>query len=649
MNRIARISICLVLVLVISGAGAQLVHALEQGRAVTVFSLQDIQGKKYDLSGMKNTPMVVLYFFDAQSRPSQEGLLNLDQLAKKYRDAKLVVWGITRSPKDKVADFVSKTKPSFPILLDSSNVSEMYNAYLILPTVCIIGPDLRLLDTFQGGGKTMNVMLVRLAERKLQQKDTALAQAISDDVAKKNPDNEQAKAVSGYALLKAGKLGDAEKQFSQLAKGKGRSEVLGKEGLAAVYARQGKTDKALALAGEVEKKAPGRAYPHVVKADMLYSQNRKKEAQAEYDVATKKGDAESFQKAVAYNKLGRLYASVKDYKKSRDLYDQAVALDPYYVEAMANKGIAYEKEGKWDKALASYQQGQAVSKEDSYSKVLAERALDMLEYQKDAARKDRVDKLVKDLAERFREQQKKPKPEDTWTSPPLVLSFVDFQEQGGLSERDGMSIVLTSQLSEQLKASGRVKVVDRVVLDKLLEELNLGSSELADPETSLKLGRVLAARVIGTGTIINMPEGALLNLRLVDTETTAIDKVITMQMASGTPQPKDLYQLNRQILSSVIQEHPLKAYVVEVKDSNAMINIGKDQGVVTGTKFEVVEDAKEIEYKGKKLKSSPAVVGLIEVARTEPGLSYCSIVSQKRPIAKDDKIIEKPGSAATKE
>jgi len=649
MNRIARISICLVLVLVISGAGAQLVHALEQGRAVTVFSLQDIQGKKYDLSGMKNTPMVVLYFFDAQSRPSQEGLLNLDQLAKKYRDAKLVVWGITRSPKDKVADFVSKTKPSFPILLDSSNVSEMYNAYLILPTVCIIGPDLRLLDTFQGGGKTMNVMLVRLAERKLQQKDTALAQAISDDVAKKNPDNEQAKAVSGYALLKAGKLGDAEKQFSQLAKGKGRSEVLGKEGLAAVYARQGKTDKALVLAGEVEKKAPGRAYPHVVKADMLYSQNRKKEAQAEYDVATKKGDAESFQKAVAYNKLGRLYASVKDYKKSRDLYDQAVALDPYYVEAMANKGIAYEKEGKWDKALASYQQGQAVSKEDSYSKVLAERALDMLEYQKDAARKDRVDKLVKDLAERFREQQKKPKPEDTWTSPPLVLSFVDFQEQGGLSERDGMSIVLTSQLSEQLKASGRVKVVDRVVLDKLLEELNLGSSELADPETSLKLGRVLAARVIGTGTIINMPEGALLNLRLVDTETTAIDKVITMQMASGTPQPKDLYQLNRQILSSVIQEHPLKAYVVEVKDSNAMINIGKDQGVVTGTKFEVVEDAKEIEYKGKKLKSSPAVVGLIEVARTEPGLSYCSIVSQKRPIAKDDKIIEKPGSTATKE
>ena len=624
-------------------------HALTTGQAVPVFSLQDLNGKKYDLSSMKKTTMMVVYFFDAQSRPSQEGLLNLDQLAKKYKDTKLTVWGVTKSPKDKAADFAAKTRPSFPVLLDTSNVSDLYNARLILPTVCIIGPDLKLLDSFQGGGKTMNVMLVRLAERKLQQKDTAMALAISDEAAKKNPDNDQARAVSGYASLKAGKVDDAEKTFSQLSKSKGKAEVLGKEGLAAVYAKQGKADKALALADEVAQKAPDRAYAHVVKADVLFSQNKKKEAQAEYETATKKKDAETYQKAVAYNKLGRLYASVKDYKKSRDLYDQAVTLDPYYVEAMANKGVTYEKEGKWDKALATYQQGQSVNNQDDFSRVLAARALDMLEYQKDAARKERVDKLVKDLAERFREQQKRPKPEDTWTSSPMVLSFVDFQEQGGLSERDGMSIVLTSELAEQLKASGRVKMVERVVLDKLLEELNLGSSELADPETSLKLGRVLSARVIGTGTLFNLPDGMLLNMRLVDTETTAVDKVITMQMSSGTPHSKDLYELNRRILGSIIQDHPLRAYVVEVKEGKAMINLGADQGVVVGTKFDVVEDAKEIEYKGKKLKSSPGVMGQLEVTKTEPGLAYCRVVNQQRSVIRDDKVIEKSVATETKE
>lgn len=643
MNGLTRIIGCLAVMAVLGMAGVPVCHAMTPGQAVVPFSLNDLNGKRYDLAAQKKNTMLVLYFFDAQSRPSQEGLLSLDQIAKKYKDADLDVWGITRSPKAQVADFVSKTKPAFPILLDTASVSDLYQAKLILPTVCIIGPDRKLLDTFQGGGKTMNVMLVRVAERKLQQKQTALAQAISVEAAKQSPDNVKALTVGGYAALKAGKLAEAEKTFTQLAKGKGSAEIVGKEGLAAVYARQGKTEQALKLAQEVEKKAPDRAYPHIVKADILYAKDKKQDAKAEYELAVKKPEAEPFQKTVAYNKLGRLYASVKDYQKSRDLYDQAVNIDPYNVEAMANKGVTYEKEGQWDKALASYQQGETANTTDTYSRVLAARALDMLAYQKDAARKERVDKLVKELAERYRTQQKesKTKPVDTWTSPPMVLSFVDFQESGLLSERDGVSLVLTSQLADQLKASGRVKVVDRILIDKLLEELNLGSSELADPETSLKLGRIMAARVMGTGTLYNLPDGALLNMRLIDTETTAVAKVISQPMPAGTPQSKDLFQLNRQILSAIIKDYPLHAYVVEVTDGQAMINLGSDQGVVVGTRFDVVEEGKAVEYKGKKLKAAPKVVGQIEIVKTEPGLAYGRIVNQTRTIGKDDKIVEK--------
>lgn len=649
MRHVARITTCLVLALVMAASGIPPCHAVTVGQAAPEFGLKDLKGTVYNLAAMKSSPMMVLYFFDAASRPSQEGLLSLDQIARKYKGAQLTVWGITPSTRAQAADFAAKTRSSFPVLHDTAGVSEQYNARAILPTVCILGPDLKVLDVFQGGGKTMSVMLTRLAERKLQQKDTVLATAISDEAVRKGPDNEKAVAVKGYAALRAGKVADAEKTFSGLAKGSGTAEILGKEGLAAVYAKQGKADKALTLASEVERKAPQRAYAHVVKADVLYGQNRKKEARAAYETATKKKEAETYQQAVAYNKLGRLYASVKDYDTSRSLYDQAVALDPYYVEAMANKGVTFEKEGKWDKALASYQQGQSVNRQDDYSRVLAARALEMLEYQKDAARKERVDRLVKELAQRFREQQARPAPEDAWTSPPLVMSFVDFQEQGGLSERDGMSVVLTAQLADQLKASGRVKVVDRVLLERLLEELNLGSSELADPETSLRLGRVLAARVLGTGTIFTLPEGTMLSMRLLDTETTAVAKVITLQMPGDMPRAQDLFQLNRQILGTLIREYPLRAYVVEVRGGEAMINLGADQGVVSGTRFDVIEEARQIEYKGKKLKAEPAVVGALEVIRVDPGLAWCRIVSQTRAIARDDRILEKPVETGQKE
>lgn len=623
---------------------------VQTGKAVPVFSLKDTNGKVYDLSSVKDRSMVVLYFFDAASRPSQEFLLTIDSLASKYREAGLTVWGITASPRDTVMAFTQKANPKFPILLDTAGISNAYGAKLILPTTCIVGPKAKLLDYFQGGGKTTNTMLVRLAERTLQQNQTTLADAISDQVVKNDPKDSSAKAIKGYASLKAGRLAEAEKTFAFLAKEGGRGEILGKEGLAGVYARKGETDKALKTADEVEKKAPGRSYANVIKGDILYSRNNKAQAEAEYQKAIRKKDAETYQAAGAYNKLGRLYASAGKYDKSRQLYDQATEIDPYYVEAMTNKGLTYEKEGNWDKALDTYRQGQAVGRDDVFASALARRAEGMLTYRDDAKQKERIDKLVKELSDRFRSQKKifAKSDDDAWTSRPMVITFIDFQETGALNDRDGFSTVVTTQLADQLGASGRVKVVDRVLIDQLLQELNLGSSELADPETALKLGKVLAAKIMGTGTLIHMPNGTMMSLRLIDTETSAIPKVITLQIPEGSSLKKELGSLNREILASIMQSYPLQAFVVNAEDKQVMINLGSNQGVVTGTTFEVIEEKAPVEYKGKLLKSAPEVIARIEVVKVEPGLSYCRIVEQKRALKRDDKAVEKIDEAVTK-
>ena len=105
-------------------------------------------------------------------------------------------------------------------------------------SICILGSDLTLLDYFQGGGKTTEIMLVKLAERELQRKHTNIARAISEQVVKKNPKNIKAKTVQGYAALKEGRLDEAEKTFYTLSTSKGEAEVLGKEGSFMVYARK---------------------------------------------------------------------------------------------------------------------------------------------------------------------------------------------------------------------------------------------------------------------------------------------------------------------------------------------------------------------------------------------------------------------------
>lgn len=617
------------------------------GQQAPTFSLLDLKGKSHDLAQMKTSPMIILYFFDADSRPSQEGLLSLNQMALKYREAHLVVWAITVSAPEKAMQFADKANLAFPVLLDKGKVSQLYQAQAVLPTVWVIGPGLKVLDYFQGGGKTTEIMLVRVAERKLQQKQTMVAKAITQEVVKKNPQNLKAKTVKAYAALKEEKLKEAEEDFKDLVQKGKEGEVLGKEGLAVVYAKKGQTDQALKLAKEVEAQDPQRAFVHVIKGDLLYAQDKKKEAEAEYQLAIRKEKAEPYQEALRYNQMGRYYASLGKYDKAREFYDQAVTIDPYYIEGTTNKGLTYEKEGKWDKALEAYRQTLALDKKDTFAVVLAKKAQEMLEIQKDAEKKKRLDQLVKDLAARYRSQvEAKPKVEDTWTSQPMILSFVDFQEKGGLAERDGFSSVLLSQLTEHLNNSGRVRVVERVLMERLLEELNLGSSELANPETSLKLGRVLAAKLIGTGSLYYLPQGTLLNLRLIDTETSAIPQVLTRQLASQTTLEKDLFQLNREILKTVILKYPLRGYLAKVSGDEVIINIGAKQGVVQGTKFDVLEEGESLTYKGKVLQAAPKVIGQVEILRVEPDMAIGKIIKKEKPLQVDAKVQERIEDAA---
>jgi tetratricopeptide (TPR) repeat protein len=613
---------------------------VRSGQTAPVFSGKDLNGKTLDLSRVKGKPLTILYFFDAGSRPSQEGLFSLNQLARQHK-ADLSVWAITASPKDQVTRFASMAGLAFPIIPGAANAMGLYQARQVLPVVCIIGPGLRVLDYFQGGGKTTEAMLVRLAERELQRRRTQVAQTIGKEVVKKNPRNAKAKAVVGYAALRDADLKRAEEVFSDLSRQDPEGEVLGKEGLAAVYKKRNQNEKALSLVREVEQKAPERSYGHVIKGDILYAQNRKKDAEAEYRKAVEKKVAEPYQEAVRYNQLGRYYSTVRKNRDARELFAKAEEIDPYYVEGTTNKGLSLEKEGKWDEALKAYQQALAVDSKDVYAGVLARRAQEMLDLDKDAKRKERMDRLVRELAERFRSRKEEKLPEDSWTSRPTILTFVDFEEKGGLPEREGFTAVITSELTNRLNASGRVKVVERVLMERLLEELNIGSSELANPETALRLGRVLAAKLIGTGTLTYLPQEAIFTFRLIDTETSEIPQLVTKQLGPLASLDRELLALNREILKTVITRYPLRGYVAKVAGSEGIINIGSKQGVVAGSRFDVVEEEEAIEYRGKTLRGTPKKVGQVEVVAVEQDFARVKPVGQQRQLKTDDKVQER--------
>ena len=612
------------------------------GQPVSAFTLTDMDGQARKLTETQGRQMTVLYFFDAGSPASQEGLVMLDGLLKRYADQQLTVWGITRSDRGQISDFMRKAKIGFPLLLDSGEVSRQFDAQFILPVMCSLGPDLKVLDYYQGGGKTAEKMLLGLAQRQLSRKQPQLAEAIGKAVAAKDPQNLEAKAVQGYAALGMGKLDEAQTVFKEIEAATGQGEIVGKEGRAAVMASRGRTDDALALAQEVTQKAPDRNYAYKIKGDMMAQKGDEKAAADAYREAVRQTGAPAFQIAQAHNQLGRLYARKGSYAEARDHFDQAVEMEPYYLEPTSNKGVTYEKQRMWSDALKSYRQALALDSGDEIAAVLAQKAEKILALQKDTAAKQRMDRLIGDLVKRYKNQKKisVDAPPDTWTSRPMVFSLVDVSEAGGIAPRDGLSIVLATRIGELLNDSGRVNVVERAVIEQLLSELNLGSSELADPDTTLKLGRLMAAKIIATGSLIYLPDSTLLNLRLIDTETSAVVKTITRNMAADVDLEHEMFAINRGILKTVMENYPLQGYVVQSDAEEVILNLGSSTGVAVGSAFEVIEEGKQIVYKGKVLSGSPKTVAALEVVSVEPDYCVAGVKQKSRPLKTDDKVRE---------
>ena len=635
----AVIAVAAIILLMASGIAA---GAVVVGQPGSTFSLIDMRGQNRQLTESAGRQMTVLYFFDATSPASQEGLIMLDGLLKQYTDQQLTVWGITRSKQKEIETFTRKAKIAFPILLDSGDVSQHYDARFILPVVCSLGPELKVLDYYQGGGKNVEAMLISIAQRQLNRKQPQLAEAIGKAVAEKNPQNIEAKALQGYAALSSGKPDEAQEVFKQIEAVPGQGELLGKEGRAAVLASQGKTDVALALAEEVTRKAPNRSLAHKIKGDIMAQKGDAKGAVDAYQEAVRHTDAPAFQIAQANNQLGRMYSQQGSYEKARTYFDKAVDLDPYYLEPTSNKGVTYEKQRLWSQALDAYRKALVIDHGDAIAAVLAQKAEKMIALQKDAAGKQRIDRLVGDLVKRYKSQKETPVDEatDTWTSRPMVLTFVDLKETGGLAARDGLAIVLATRIGELLGDSGRVKVVERAVLEHLLTELNLGSSALADQDTALKLGRLLAARLIGTGSLIYLPDSTLLNLRLIDTETSAVVKTVTRRIAVHSDLEHEMFSLNRSLLKTVTEKYPLQGFVVESEAQEVILNLGSGQGVAVGSAFAVIEGGKQIVYKGRTLSGSAKTVARLEVVRVEPDYCVAGIKQKTRSLRTDDKVRE---------
>jgi hypothetical protein len=218
-----------------------------------------------------------------------------------------------------------------------------------------------------------------------------------------------------------------------------------------------------------------------------------------------------------------------------------------------------------------------------------------------------------------------------------VLPFQD-QTPPSLAGRIGLDAVLQQALMRELQGRG-FTLVERRLLDQVMAEAKLGSSELADQDTQIRLGRVLAARLMVAGTLLGDGASLSASLRAIDTETTRLALLRTQRAAAPSDPEQIAAALAQAVQQTVAEQYPLKGRVVSADGGQVIINLGKKHGLKPGQSFNVLGASEPIEHNGRVLGHRDAVLARLTVTQVDELLAYARPSEAKAALAKNLRVI----------
>ncbi|KPK01397.1 MAG: hypothetical protein AMK71_05655, partial [Nitrospira bacterium SG8_35_4] len=202
------------------------------------------------------------------------------------------------------------------------------------------------------------------------------------------------------------------------------------------------------------------------------------------------------------------------------------------------------------------------------------------------------------------------------------IAVLDFQIQGAGFETEDMGKIVAEWMITALVQEGRFDVIERRLLEKVLKEQNLGASGVVDTQSASKLGKVLGARVVISGTVIKLSRLTEVNTRLIDVQTGSI--LAAEKVTSETT--TRLAKLINLMAIKIIKNFPLEGYVVERSGDRVFIDLGKRAGVRKGLQF--------IVYKEGKIIRHPKTGEVLDIERIETGQIKVEDVKEKTSTAR---------------
>ena len=235
---------------------------------------------------------------------------------------------------------------------------------------------------------------------------------------------------------------------------------------------------------------------------------------------------------------------------------------------------------------------------------------------------------------------------------------------------DNLGSAAADELTTQLVNSGRFTVIERAQLAAIMAEQNLGASGRVTADSAAKIGKLLGAQLLLTGSITQFSiertsagfrgiGGSISNaeskmdIRLVNTETGEVMAVAEGQgnkrmgggyfkgasaertFDQGAAQEALRPAVEQAVAKIVAQSGSLQSLrpaapegqIVNVRDGSYFINRGQNAGVKVGQRFDVMRVTDEIkDADGKLLDRVVSKVGTLEVTQVLSQSAICKLI-----------------------
>jgi tetratricopeptide (TPR) repeat protein len=353
------------------------------------------------------------------------------------------------------------------------------------------------------------------------------------------------------------------------------------------FYQAGDFENALTTAETLKANDAGVRLAYLIPGNINLRKGELETARALYQQAMDASKGSDVQFASALIGLGRIASLNKEDKKALEFYRQASDASPASSAAYLSQAMLMEKSGNTTQALSLFEKAGELSPDNPSIAAITREIRLKAEVAADEKKQARIDTLVKSLLEEM-DKPSRALPSDGWTSLPLTVWIIDFTTQG-YSLQEGEDALLVSGMTDQLLQHGRVQVVERALLDKLLAELKLSTSKLTDQRTALALGKLLAARLIITGKIIYAGPHTQVSLRMFETETGRITTALNETVGSAVPISVLAEKLTGNLIQKIETTYPIRGKIDSLEGEGAALNIGSGAGVMPGQTFKVLQ------------------------------------------------------------